>query len=300
VDQLLALRHFTRVASLLSFSAAAREFDTTQSNVSRSIRQLEDHLGAQLLKRTTRRMSLTSEGAEYLEHAVRIIDSVEQANATVGKRAHGLSGPLRIFAPVSLGRQHIVPRLSYFLQKHPDLEIDLILDDWPQDLIREGIDVAIRVGPIADSTDRARLLGHAALAAVCSPRWAKGRALGSPADLALFSSVIFAGPITLNKVRFARRKNQYEVALRGAFRTNSSEAILAAAIAGLGFAIAPAWLVTQALRSRQLQQLFADWTIGRPLPIYAVFPNNRTPTTRVVAFINFLATDLRSESVLTA
>ena len=166
MDRIETMRHFVRVAGLSSFSAAARELGTTQSNVSRSVRLLEEHLGAKLLQRTTRHMSLTPEGAEYLEHAVLILESVEAADSAVGMRAKGLAGPLRVFAPVSLGRQHVVPRLAEFMREHPDLEVELILDDWPRDLIRERIDVALRVGPLSDSTEHARLLG-----AFRSQRW---------------------------------------------------------------------------------------------------------------------------------
>ena len=298
MDRIETMRHFVRVAGLSSFSAAARELGTTQSNVSRSVRLLEEHLGARLLQRTTRQMSLTPEGAEYLEHAVRILESVEQADSAVGTRAKGLAGPLRVFAPVSLGRQHVVPRLAEFLREHPDLEVDLILDDWPRDLVRERIDVALRVGPLPDSTEHARLLGRVPLAAVASPRWLRRKTLRSPSDLSSHPCVVFAGPITLDSVTFARGTSSIEVALRGPFRSNSSEAILAAAQAGIGFAVAPRWLVSEAIAEKALKEIFADWRIAEPLTVHAVYGGTRTPPSRVTRFIEFFAYALHADGIV--
>lgn len=297
MDRFLAWSHFARVAELSSFSAAAKDLGTTQSNVSRSVRLLEEHVGARLLARTTRRMTLTPEGAEYLERVHAILGAAEDADHSVGKLARSLGGRLRVFAPVSLGRKWVVPRLADFLHLHPNLEVELLLDDQPRDLVEERIDVSLRVGPQPDSNARLRLLGNVDFAIVASPAWLRGRKVKTPADLGAAEAVVFAGTITLGRVTLARGKERVEVPLAGRFRTNSSEGILAAARAGLGFLVAPRWLVVDEVDSGALKSVLPSWTVAQVLPLYASFAENRTPPARVERFIEFFGKALRADGL---
>ncbi len=288
MDRLLAMSHFLRVVERGSFSAAARDLRTTQSNVSHSLQQLESYLGARLLHRNTRHMALTAEGGEYLKRARQILEDVEDADSTIGKRAKALGGTLRVFAPVSLGRQHVVPHLARFLAQHPALDVDLVLSDWPQDMLVERRDVAIRVGALADTADRRRLLGKVPLVAVAASNWRRGKSLKTPADLARHSCVCFNGPQPLDTAIFVRQEMRHEVRLSGRFHSSSSEAILAATRAGLGFSIVPRWLVSESLAQGGFSLLFPHWKINEPLAVTAVFPETRKPTARVLHFIDFL------------
>src|SRR5262245_41355741 len=273
MDQLIALRHFVRVAERASFSAAARDARATQSTVSRAVKQLEDHLGARLLQRTTRRVSLTDEGAAYLERARRVLADLDDADASVGRRARAVTGTLRVFAPVSLGRLYLVRRLAELVRAEDQLEVKLVLDDRPRDMVEERFDVAVMVGPLADRAARARRLGEVARVAVASR--ALVRSHGTPAeprDLARMPAVIFDGPVTVDSVTLERGPQRIDVPLVGRFWTNSSEAILEALRAGAGWTVAPMWLVQDELHRRTLVRLVPDWSVRSRLTLYAVYP----------------------------
>ena len=160
MDRIAAMAMFVRVVESGSFSAVARELDTTQPNVSKLIRALEARLGGRLLARSTRRLSLTDEGRRYYEDCRRILEAVDAAEHSFQTGRERVAGPLRVAAPVSFGRRRIAARLGDFLARHPQVAVELLLSDDNTDLVAEGIDVALRLGPLADSGLIARALGH--------------------------------------------------------------------------------------------------------------------------------------------
>jgi len=297
VDQLIALRHFVRVAERRSFSAAARDARTTQSTVSHAVRQLEEHLGAQLLQRTTRRVSLTDEGAAYLERARRVLADLEDADASIGRRARSVTGTLRVFAPVSIGRLYLVKRLAELVKNEPQLEVELVLDDRPRDMIEGRFDVALRVGPLADSTARVRRLGDVERVCVAA-RSLVPTTPDDPAKLAALPAVIFDGPVTIDSVVLERGGQSVAIALAGRFRTNSSEAMLEALLAGAGWTVAPMWLVQEALRKRALVRLAPAWHVPSRLPLFALYPEGRAPPRRVRVFLDLLEHALHADGVV--
>jgi DNA-binding transcriptional LysR family regulator len=290
VDQLIALRHFVRVAERRSFSAAARDARTTQSTVSHAVRQLEEYLGAQLLQRTTRRVSLTDEGAAYLERARRVIADLEDADASIGRRARAVTGTLRVFAPVSIGRLYLVKRLADLVNDEPQLEVEL-------DMIEGRFDVALRVGPLADSSARVRRLGEVERVFVAA-RSLVPTTPTDPAQLAALPAVIFDGPVTIDSVVLERGGQSAAIALTGRFRTNSSEAMLEALLAGAGWTVAPMWLVQDALRKRALVRLVPAWHVPSRLPLFALYPEGRAPPRRVRVFLDLLEHALIADGVV--
>jgi DNA-binding transcriptional LysR family regulator len=299
MDLLDAITAFVRTAERGSFAAAARDLDTSQPHVTRAVQQLESRLGTRLLNRTTRRVTLTEAGIEYLEHGRQILATVEQADQAVGEKARTLSGRLRVFAPVSIGRVWVVPWISSFMQQHEALEVELVLDDKPRDLVEERLDVAIRVGELPDSTQRVRRIGQVERVVVATPDYWQARGVPlQPSELAQHVALIFAGTITLDRVRMQRGEQIVEVALNGRFRTNSSEAIQEAALCGHGVLIGPTWLVDQHIASRSLQRVLPDWRVVPTLSISAVYPAARAPTEKVRRFIDGFAWHLHSSGAV--
>ena len=261
------------------------------------MRQLEDHLGAQLLQRTTRRVSLTDEGAAYLERARRLLADLEDADASVGRRARSLTGTLRVFAPVSLGRLYLVRRLAELVATEQQLEVELVLDDRPRDLVEERFDVALRVGPLADSSARVRRLGEVERVVVAA-RSLLPHVPQDPGALANLAAVIFDGPVTVDSVVLERGDQRVPVVLRGRFRTNSSEAMLEALLVGAGWTVAPMWLVQEALRKRALVRWVPAWHVPSKLPLFALYPEGRAPPRRVRVFLDLLEHALHADGVV--
>ena len=285
MDVIGAYRIFVRLAERGSFSAVAREFGQSQPTVSRRLSELEKHLGAQLIARTTRSLSLTDEGQEFLGKARDALRALDEAERSVGARAQSLDGQLRIFAPVSLGRIMLVPQLGNFMATHEGVNVDLLLSDQPVDLVESGIDVALSIGFPRRRTDRARKLGDVPLVVSGSPI----RQAGTPrrADaLANLPAVVFAGSdMRHDSWKLERGAEIREIIPDARFRSDSSEAMLAAMIDGIGIGLAPLWLVKDAIDQGRLWRLLPQWT-GGVLPIHLAYPETRTPNARARAFID--------------
>jgi molybdate transport repressor ModE-like protein len=172
------LRLFSRVARLGSFSAAARELGVSQSQVSRAIAELEERLGGRLLTRTTRAVMLTDSGAEFLARLEPILLALEEAEHTV-REGSELRGALRVSMPTSIGTREVIPRMARFVERHPRLRIHFGLDDRRQDLIRDAVDVSLRVGPLRDSTATFETLGHIERVAIAAPSSCGGQSIQS-------------------------------------------------------------------------------------------------------------------------
>ena len=203
MDVVAAFRVFVRVAEAQSFSAVAREMGTTQPAVSRQIAALEEHLGARLIQRTTRSLAITEDGRDLLGHARRVLDSVEAAEASVGRRHTMPGGLVRLGSSSTFGRLYIAPRMTRLLERYPELAIELRMSDGLSDLVAEGIDVAIRVGEIQDSSLVARKIGSSRRIAVASAQCIADHGEPShPSDLAGLPCVIFTGSATPGEWRF--------------------------------------------------------------------------------------------------
>jgi DNA-binding transcriptional LysR family regulator len=270
-DLLFPFKLFVRVARTGSFSQAARELGLTQSTASRIITSLEQNLGARLLARTTRAVVLTEAGADYLVRIEPILAKFEEANVALHGSAE-LRGILRVGLPSSIAIREIIPRLKLFMQAHPALRIDLIMDDHRQDLLKDGLDLALRFGPLPDSTDIARYVGSNRRILVASPDYiARSGALNTPTDLALHTIIIGPPGNTPNGWAFEKNNRKLSIQVEGKLLVNVNEAATAAALNGMGIISTGIWGCRAELESGALVRILADWTMAES-KLYAIFP----------------------------
>lgn len=285
MDRFQAMATFVRVVETGSFSAAARQLGVGQPAVSKTVAQLEEWLQARLLLRSTHGLTPTEAGAGYYERARAALREAEEAEAAA-RGAAGLSGRLRLAAPTTFARLLVVPRLPKFLARHPHLDVEVILDDRPIDLIAEGIDVALRLGSLADSTAVARRLASGGRAVVATPAYlARAGVPVSPADLAGHEAVIYT-PLGTSWL-FRRAGAEASVVVQGRLRMSAAEGVRAAVLADLGLTIASEWMFAPDLASGAVMPVLADWALP-PLDLWAVFPTGRLASAKARAFADFM------------
>ncbi|HLZ85332.1 MAG TPA: LysR family transcriptional regulator [Caulobacteraceae bacterium] len=280
---------FVRAVEAGSFSGAAQKLGVAKSMVSRRIAALEARLGASLFHRTTRRLRLTEIGLAYADRARQILADVAEADEIAGCLQSALRGRLSVAAPMSFGLRHLSGAIAAFLTLHPELEIELDLNDRNVDLVSEGHDLAMRIGDLSDSSLIARRLASCRQVVCASPAYlaARGAPL-TPADLAAHDGLIYSNRTAAEIWRF-RVGGEWRTASPGARRlgANNGESLLDAAIAGLGLTILPTFIVGDAVAKGDLSVILADY----PLPsrsLYAVWPPNRQLSAKVRAFVDFL------------
>lgn len=295
MKDIFALKLFTRVARLGSFSAAARECNLSQSQASRIVADLEESLGARLLSRTTRAVVPTEAGCEFLARMEPILDALDEAEQSV-REGGELRGILRLGLPSSIALREVIPRLPAFTQRYPKLHIQILLDDKRQDLVRDAVDVSIRVGRLSDSSATAKLLATLSRVIVASPAYLQhaGAPL-APGDLV--GHRIIGGPATLvpNAWVFERDGKPETVELLPDLSTNDNEATVAAATAGLGITSTTEWACRRELQDRTLVKLLTDWRT-REIPVHAYFPAGRATRAAARSLIDFLAAEFRREA----
>jgi DNA-binding transcriptional LysR family regulator len=288
MDRLVAMRVFQKVAEVGSFSQAADQLDMSKSAVSKTVRGLEDHLGARLLHRTTRRLSLTDTGARYVEQVARLLADLAEIEAEAASERATPRGRLRVNAPMSFGLAHIAPLLPGLLRAHPELEIDLTLNDRVVDLVDEGYDVAIRIGRLPDSSLIARKLAETELVLVASADYlAAAPPLTVAADLAAHVCLIYAyGPLR-EEWRLIEDGRAVSVRARGPLRANNGEVLATAAADGLGIALSPRFIAEPLLATGRLVRVLPAVS-GGTLPVHALYPANHHPLAKLRAFIDHL------------
>lgn len=290
---LLDLRLFATVVECRSFSAAARAVRTTTSAASKRIARLERRLGARLLERTTRRVVPTEAGAAFYERAARILADMEEAEKEVATMGGTPQGTLRVNGPVILGERHLAPLLPPFLDRHPAVRIELSLSDAFVNLLAERFDVALRVGPLADSTLVRSRVGSAASLVVAAPSYlARAGRPAHPRDLARHSCLRFSHVPAAREWRFRGPRGEVPVRVAGNLEVNHGGAMREAAIAGAGIARLPDFLVADALRVGQLVSLLDDFSVP-PTGIHLVRPSAVEPLPKVAAFVDEVGEALR-------
>lgn len=293
MDRLGAMQVFVRVVESGSFSAVARERSTTQSTISKQIAGLEDYLGVKLLSRSTRALSLTEGGERYFEEARRLVTEFGAAEELVRRGTRQLTGWLRVATSVGYGRRVLMPRVTAFLDAHPAVKIDLNLNDGFIDLIESGIDVAIRLGDLSDSSLVARRIGSSRRVLLCARSYTNRIGttlpdLTGPEDLKHHNCIGYTELPTQNSWEFvAPGGGAVHVRISGNLQSNSSEAIRAAALAGMGICYVPDWLFEPEIASGEMVSLLPKWTT-RLIPITAVTPAHRRNVAKTEAFIGFL------------
>jgi len=297
MDRLQAMHTFVRVVEAGSFSAVARERATTQSAVSKQVAALERHLGARLLARTTRSLSLTDEGERYFEATRRLVAEVAEAESSVRRSRAMLAGWLRITASVAFGECLLMPIVRSFLAAHPQVQVELRLADGFTDLVEHGIDIALRIGELADSGLVARRVGSTQRGVFAhrdhlAARPARRRLPKIPADLAQHDCIVYTELATRNLWHFTTADGSaVSVRVQGRLQTNSSEGVRAATLAGLGVSYAPQWFFTDALAAGEIVRLLPEWS-APPLPIHLLTTPERRGAAKVRAFGDHVAAAL--------
>lgn len=272
-----------------NFSAAARILGITPSAVSKQISRLEARLGARLLNRSTRRISLTDVGREFYERSQAILSDIDAAERAVGDASDRPRGRLRVTASISFGQRQIVPLVPEFVARFPDVRVDVLFSDRLLDMVDEGVDVAVRVSAPADSALIARRLVPDRRVVCASPEYLRAHGVPSePADLAAHNALIYA-TVYSDTWSFDGPTGPRAVKVASNFAANSGEAIRDLALGGLGIARLATFLVGPDLKAGRLVQLLEDWQDPQENIIHAVYPSRRLvpPSTR--AFVDFLA-----------
>jgi len=282
-----------------SFSEAARQLGYTPSAVSRQVGALEADLGVRLFTRTTRRLNLTEAGTALFEQSERIlgeIDAMREAVRAVDATPRGL---LRVTAPIVYGRLHLVPLLPAFLERHPEVEINVVLSDAVVDLLENDIDLALRIAALPDSSLIARRIASVERVICGSPDYLARRGTPAvPSDLCEHACLPFRFHTAANVWRTGSnvwrlegRDGLEEISVQGRFTANNADALVIAALAGLGLILVPTWLVSEHLRQRRLVPVLGDYRVSPSdieTAVYAVYPSGRFLAPKVRAFIDFL------------
>jgi DNA-binding transcriptional LysR family regulator len=293
MDILAGMRLFTRVVDAGSFSEAGRVLGMAPSSVSRQISALEDSLGTQLLNRTTRKLSLTEAGGLFHARVQRILLDVEDATQAVTQLEAAPRGTLRLNVPVGFGNYHVASALPLFLKRYPDVTVELSLSDNFIDLIEEGVDVAVRIGALRDSTLVARRLADNRRLVYGSPDYLRhhGRPR-TPQDLTQHQCVVYRYRPGPQSWLFEKDGQRLEMTVTGPVSANNSESLHKMILGGAGLAMLPTWMAYEDVAAGRLVPLLMDWTMSPTSlesGIHVVYPENRHLSPKVRAFVDFLA-----------
>src|ERR1700744_2087082 len=291
-DRFVSLQLFTRVARLGRFSTAGREMDLSQLTASRMIAALEKQVGVALFTRTTRAVTLTEAGTDYLARAETILAALDEADHAA--RGTGeLRGTLRVATSPVFASRTVMPRLARFAAKHPKLRIEFALDDARHDLIGESVDVAVRIGTLDDSTAVARKIGTVHRVLVAAPAYlARAGVPSAPSELAEHALIVGPASRTSEAWSFRKGNKPTSVRVHGRFVINATEAAAAAAVAGLGIYSTGQRSVQAELQSRLLVRVLPDWEIGAS-DINVILPAGRAAKASARAFADFIAAQVR-------
>ncbi|RIL07724.1 MAG: LysR family transcriptional regulator [Proteobacteria bacterium] len=294
MDQLEAMRVFAAVADRGSLSAAARALGVPVASVSRKLAALEAHTDARLLARTTRRMALTEAGRRYLDAVRRVLAAVEEADRRVAADARELRGPLAVTAPLVFGRLHVLPIVTEFLRAHPRVDLQLLLADRNVEMIEAGIDVAVRIGALPDSSIVAQRVGSVRRITCASPAYLRERGTpAAPEDLAAHDGIAFAMLTSGDGWPYPARRGTRTVAVRARLTVTTAEAAIDAAVAGLG--------VTRVLSYQAAAELAAGRLVAilerfepPALPVHVLHAEGGAPRPKLRAFTTLAAARLRA------
>ena len=290
MDRLAALEAFAKVAETQSFSEAARRLRSSKSAVSRHVAALEADLGARLLHRTTRSLTLTEAGRSYYERASRILADLEEADASVSQLQAAPRGRLRVNAPMSFGFLHLAAALGDFLTRYPEIELDVALTDRFVDLVDEGVDVAVRIGNLSDSSLVARRLAVIRRVVCASPDYLKARGVPqTPDDLKTHDCLINTNMGAGREWRFAHQGGKpWPVEVNGRMSSNNGDMLRVAALRGHGFVDLPTFIVGEDLKAGTLVGVLEPY-VAQHLTLNAVYPTARHLSPKVRAFVDFLS-----------
>ncbi len=289
LDRITCIKSFVRTVETGSFSAVARELNTTQPTISKQIAALEEYLDVQLLIRSTRKVGLTDEGMRFYQHSQLVLTALAEAEASVGSRQIP-SGVLRVNCSVSFGLMQILPRLKRFLARYPDLKVDLTLSDYYIDLVEEGIDVAIRIGNFHAPSLVSVPIGKSRLVTVAAVAYLqKFAAPRVPTDLLEHNCIVYTRQSTGTEWQFQGTT----VTVRGNLQVNNSAALRDAVLAGIGIGTSPIWAFGAELENKSVKILLEEYEPA-PLPIQAVYRRGPFQPAKVKCLVDFLSDEFAS------
>lgn len=298
MDRLIAMTAFVRVVETGSFSAAARQLGVGQPAVSKTIAQLEDYLQVRLLVRSTHGLAPTDAGLRFYERVRGVIREADEAEWDARGAGAGLAGRLRVSAATTFARLLIIPHLPRFLAIHPGLEIDVLLDDRTIDLVAEGVDLALRLGDLTDTTAVARRIARGRRSVIATPAYfARAGIPLVPADLAAHEAVLYSQ--VSNSWTFRKDGTEASVVVQGRVRLSAAEGIRAAVLAGMGVTVNSDWMFTAELASGAVRRVLTDWTLP-PVDLWAMFPTGRLASAKARAFADFVETILSDQDPVLA
>jgi DNA-binding transcriptional LysR family regulator len=286
MDRIEAMETFVAVADLKGFAPAARKLKVSASAVTRLVAALEQRLGARLLQRTTRSVALTDVGERYLAHARRILAEVDEAEAAARADRTHPSGHLIVSAPLMFGRLHVNPLMSEYLRRYPGVTGELRLSDRPINLVEEGVDLAVRIGHLPDSSVVARNVGDMYRVVVAAPDYLKRRGVpATPQALRAHDIIHCSGVLPSNEWRFLMDGRTVRVAVSPRYITNSAEAGLWHAEQGGGLTMVLAYQAEAAIAAGRLKSVLTEFE-QPPRPIHIVYPTSRLLSSKVRAFVD--------------
>jgi DNA-binding transcriptional LysR family regulator len=290
LDRFLALTVFAKVVEQGSFARAADRLGLSTSAVSRHVAELESHLDARLLNRTTRRLSLTESGQAFHSRCVQLLADLEEAEEAIGAAAIVPRGTLKLTCSMSFGIRHVAPAIADFRARHPQLRFDVELSDRAVDIVDEGIDLAVRIGSLGSQSLIARKIGVSELLCCAAPSYlARHTAPSVPADLAAHACLSYEYATERKTWRFRDTQGrEHEVKIAGPVHANNGQMLCALAVAGVGINLEPDFIVAPEVRAGRLVTLLPGYAVA-PINIYAVYPSRRHLSAKVRAFVDFLA-----------
>jgi DNA-binding transcriptional LysR family regulator len=293
IDRIQAMQVFARVVETGSFTRAAETFDMPKGSVTKLVQQLEDRLKVRLLHRTTRRVTVTADGAAYYERATRLLNDLDEMESSLANAQASPSGRLRVDVGSSTARLVLVPALPAFYRRYPDIQLDLGVTDRPVDIIGDNVDVVLRGGELTEQSLVARRIANLQLVTVASPEYLRANGTpmtpqeledGSHTTINFFSSRTGRG----YPHQFERDGESLEIWGRQRLSVNEANALMAAVTAGLGVSQVALFAAKPHLDSGELVQVLADWT-RPPIPLHVVYPPNRHLSAKVRAFVEWSA-----------
>jgi DNA-binding transcriptional LysR family regulator len=300
LDLLEAIQAFVRVVEAGSFSVTARERGVSQSTVSKQVAALETHLGAELLRRTSRSFGLTEPGAAFYESAVRLLSDLEAAESNVGRRHISPAGLVRATVAPVFGGLYLIPKLQSFFAQYPNIDLELRTAPDLENLIAQGLDIAIHNGPLTDSSLIMRKIASVPVIAVAAPSYLERK--GTPTDLTHLEQhdcIVFAPHGDPFPWKFTTAGRDIRIKPKGRFRTHDAEQIRAAVLAGLGVAQTPGWLFTAEVASGRVVRLLREYEPD-VIAISAVYPGSRRLASKARVFAQFVAKCLAEDTMFSA
>lgn len=298
MDTLIAMRSFVRVVETGSFSAVAKEENTTQATISKRVAGLESALGARLLVRGSRTHQMTEAGQSYYERVVNILSDIAEAESEASALTTTPRGKLRVTVPTMFGSLYVAPVISEFLATYPEIQLDLKFSESMLDLVGEGIDVAIRLGDLKDSSMIARRLGYDDLILVASPAYLNQHSLPlHPLELEQHNCLVYTLSEKGTVWNFTDQPADTAIHATGNFQCDTGFGLMELLLANAGIAFMPRWSVASYLETGELVHILKDYY--RRYPINAVYPQNRYIPLKTKCFLDYMAKTIRTDPVLT-